>query len=420
MSTPSSKQRRAFSVAKQGAIELGGRTGMAEWLGRAFKAAGEKAEGETPAGLELTHGFHSYPARLHPSTTRVLLECFQPKWLLDPFCGSGTVLVEGVHAGCAVVGGDINPLAVRIARAKTWSGTQNERKALGLAATSIAEDAIEAGKESRRAGHKRQPVGDSYRNRQLAGWFPPHVRRELEYLADRIAVVAEGNRDQGDILWVALSSILYKVSYRASDTDDSKVERNIARGNSARLFDARVQALLDGLEELAENRVSGRPRIYEGDARKLGDKGLKDESFDLVLTSPPYGGVYDYARHHALRLAFLDVNPKRFVEQEIGAKRQFEKGYPGALPRWTEDLGLCMAEMERVAKKDAHVVVVIGDSVAGGKRVAADDLTTHVAGEGLRLEAWAKQTRPVFSAMEKQVFEGETKYEHILAFRKVG
>ena len=79
-----------------------------------------------------------------------------------------------------------------------------------------------------------------------------------------------------------------------------------------------------------------------------------------------------------------------------------------------------MAEMERVAKKDAHVVVVIGDSVAGGKRVAADDLTTHVAGEGLRLEAWAKQTRPVFSAMEKQVFEGETKYEHILAFRKVG
>jgi tRNA G10 N-methylase Trm11 len=39
--------------------------------------------------------------------------------LLDPFCGSGTSLVEARLAGLAAVGIDLNPFAVLLARANT-------------------------------------------------------------------------------------------------------------------------------------------------------------------------------------------------------------------------------------------------------------------------------------------------------------
>src|SRR5262249_30208950 len=75
------------------------------------------------------HGFHSYPARMHPLTARRLVEAFSRPGdaVLDPFCGSGTVLVEARLAGRGAVGVDANPLAVRLARLKTAPTTPEQR-----------------------------------------------------------------------------------------------------------------------------------------------------------------------------------------------------------------------------------------------------------------------------------------------------
>src|SRR3990167_5731469 len=70
-----------------------------------------------------THGFHKYPAKFIPHI---------PKWaigkylngsgnrtILDPFCGSGTTLVEGLLAGHNVIGLDVDPLSSLITKVKT-------------------------------------------------------------------------------------------------------------------------------------------------------------------------------------------------------------------------------------------------------------------------------------------------------------
>src|SRR5579871_4085709 len=46
------------------------------------------------------HGFHTYPARMHPETAARLVRAFSEEGhaVLDPFCGSGTVLVEAMIA----------------------------------------------------------------------------------------------------------------------------------------------------------------------------------------------------------------------------------------------------------------------------------------------------------------------------------
>src|SRR3989344_4915342 len=72
---------------------------------------------------EYTHGFHTYPAMMIPQIARKLINIYgkDAKVLLDPFCGSGTSLVEASLTPHIVEahGFDLNPLAVLIAKVKT-------------------------------------------------------------------------------------------------------------------------------------------------------------------------------------------------------------------------------------------------------------------------------------------------------------
>ena len=191
----------------------------------------------------LTHPFHSYPARLHPATARVLVELVAPGAgdapIVDPFCGSGTSLVEARAAGVRAIGVDLNPLAVLVARAKTWTAPARRRKDLHTIGHEITGLALAAGKAARRSGAApaamRAPAGfdPNARNRRLASWFAPHVRRELELIAGQLDQLRPRDPELADVLTACLSAILYKVSSRTSDTDPTWIERNIPRGEVA-------------------------------------------------------------------------------------------------------------------------------------------------------------------------------------------
>ena len=68
-----------------------------------------------------THCFHTYPAMMIPQIARKLLKTYgvESGWLLDPYCGTGTSLVEASLFGTHSVGCDINPLVRLIATAKS-------------------------------------------------------------------------------------------------------------------------------------------------------------------------------------------------------------------------------------------------------------------------------------------------------------
>jgi tRNA G10 N-methylase Trm11 len=434
---PSGKDRRAFSTVRApGRIERGGDAALSGKLAAALEQAREHHE----VAESLTHPLHAYPARMHPATARALVhialasatarqagELPLGPLVLDPYCGSGTVLVEGRYAGARTVGVDANPVAVLISRAKTWTVPAERRSQLREYGYRIAAATLNEGRAARRAGYEqpglRSPRGmdPRIRNRRLVHWFPPHTRRELEHMAGQIDDVRQDDSELADMLTVALSAVLYKVSRRASDTDPSRVERRIGRGAAARLFRGRVDLLVAGLDDLASASDAPPAAVYRGDARNLRRMGLHKGSVDAVITSPPYAGTYDYAEQHRLRLDFLGLSSQAFRRSEMGSRRQFTG--PGsarrrARRRFTRALAGSFREMARVLKPGNVAAVIYGDSVAGERPAWADEVLSAAIGDAFEMVAWAWQERHKLDERERMAFGERPKREGVFLLRR--
>jgi len=398
-----------------GAVTSSGEPALAAALADALRAANR----DQITAESLTHPVHSYPARMHPATARALVELLvgpeverggNPR-LVDPFCGSGTTLVEARFAGAAAFGVDANPLAVRVAHAKTWTALRREREQLRIQGMRIADRSMVETKAARRSGYeapperKRHPAAEAL----LTGWFPKHIRRELEFLYSAILARPPA---QAELLLVPLSAILHKVSFRASDTDRRKVEKRIARGFPTRLFRDRVAMLCAGLDDLASEHRAPIPEVVLGDARHL----PRGWSAEAIVTSPPYAGTYDYAEHHDLRMAFLEIDPKSIQAREIGARRH--QGGRAGLHQWRDDTRSWMQAAAAIMGSGRMMAIVVGDSVAGKTAVFADRELPTLAPDTLELAATASQTRAKLGGAERAAFGDHGKREHILLFRR--
>ena len=421
---PTARRRALSTVAAPGRIGSDGEPAAARALAEALAAARDREIAES-----LTHPLHTYPARMHPGTARRLIEGVMRRAkpgsrLVDPFCGSGTVLVEARAAGVPALGLDLSPLAVMIARAKTWTVDPRRRRLLRDLGHRISGEVLAAGKQARRAGYEapvdRRPEGfdPNARNRRVGPWFPPHVRRELEDLAVRIDAVRADDAELGDVFTVCLSAILYKVSYRASDTDPRKVKKTIARGMAARLFAQRVDLLVAGLHDLAARRAPP-PEVIAGDARRLGEVVPPGGAAGIV-TSPPYAGTYDYAETQRLRFDFLGIRHRDFDEGEIGARRGFDAAADGTRPfaRWRDDLAEVIGQMAAALAPGGYAALVIGDSLAADRAMRADEDVRAALDDRLAMVAWAWQERPMLGAAERRAFADRSKREHILLLER--
>lgn len=371
-----------------------------------------------------THPFHTYPARLHPATARVLVELVGQGdgTFLDPFCGSGTTLVEARANGLTCVGSDLNPLAALVAHAKTWTAPPRRRKELRETGHAIAGSVLAAGKAARRAGAEsaplRKPKGfdPNARDRRLAAWFAPHVRRELEDLAAHIDDVRERDVDLADVLLACLSAVLYKVSSRTSDTDGTWTQRNVGRGQAARLFVQRIELLVAGLNDLSKVHAPI-PIVRELDIRRL-DTLVPDGTASGIVTSPPYAGTYDYAEHQRLRFDFLALRHREFEDGELGTRRSFADDPPAARAAWNRALSGFVAKIAAALAPGARAALVIGDSVAANRAIfALDDLRDALTGD-LVIEAWASQERPMLGQAERRAFGDMAKREHVAVLKR--
>jgi 16S rRNA G966 N2-methylase RsmD len=391
------RRKQAFSVFG-GAVEQAGDAETAA-------ALAELLAPDPGLARALTHGFHSYAGRMHPSTARLAIARFsQPgQDVLDPFCGSGTVLVEAMAAGRKAKGSDASPLAVIIAQVRSSTLGPEGRQRLVEEARQIAETSAE------RARKRQRPEIPSWARRESDRFFP-HVAFELYGLR---ALIGETKEDEvGRALRACLSSILVKFM-RGSDEAEA---RRIGRGVPSHFFAGRAEELARGLEALERRAPADTPvpQIRVADARDLGL--LAADGFDLILSSPPYAGTYDYAEHHDVRFLWLGLPRDNLDRVQVGAR---DEGLGSAVQRWRHDRQRWLSEMARVARRGAAIILQVGDGVVAG---APEDAACAVEDEARRTRlvpvARVSQARPPHDYRLRQIFAGHPRREHVVMLRK--
>jgi len=397
------KIRRALTHVGAQNVETDGDAESAAKLAHALDVppASQEAGKEGPDRAHV-HGFHAYPARLHPTTAARLIDLAGAPHVLDPFCGSGTVLVESMIAGLAATGIDLNPLAVRLSECKTRARTDEEIAEIPTAAQRIRAHADE--RRTKRAGATHRYGAADVR------LFDPHVLLELDGLASRIAL--EKGHLRRD-LEIVLSAILVKVSRRASDTREHETPRRIAAGYTAKLFFRKAEELARRLREfhaLVSN--DARARVIEGDSLEM------RETAAAIVTSPPYAATYDYLEHHEARMRWLRLDSNALARGEMGARRRYATLDPrAAREEFQSELARFFSAAVRALPSRGKIAIVIADSGVRGGALRADEIARAAARQsGAIFVARASQRRPHFHARGQAAFRREPRAEHAILF----
>jgi SAM-dependent methyltransferase len=358
------------------------------------------------------HGFHSYPARLHPATAASAIEALSVPGgsVLDPFCGSGTSLVEAKRLGRHGIGSDLNPLALELCWLKTLAPAEDFLDLLKRASAGC----VEFGDDRRLA--KAGPL-EPY-NQATRRAFPIHVLLELDSLQHAVRAVADTRVRRA--LLLVFSSLLTKVSNQQSDSSKKVVVPRLRSGFTIDLFGKKVTELCEQLRQYRALLPANapKPKFFERDARQL--TVVTSASVDLIVTSPPYPGVFDYLEHHRLRLKFLKLADATFRMREIGARRNYETlDFGAAHARWRAEFVPCLQEMGRVLRPGGHAVLIVADSAVAGQALRADQLLTEWArATPLRVVMTASQQRPNFHGESREAYRSHGRSEHLLLLER--
>ena len=216
----------------------------------------------------------------------------------------------------------------------------------------------------------------------------PHVRRALA---------------------MVFSSIVHKVSRQRSDTAEEVAERRIRKGLTTEIFARKAQELGERWDQLSAEARGPAPEIYLEDARRL-PRLMGTRKADLVLTSPPYGGTYDYASHHKRRIAWLGLSDRELARNELGSRRQLSR--EGGAAMWDRDVSELLRSLAAVTREGGWIVLVLGDAQVAGQRVGAREQIGRLApAHGLELAATASVPRDDWRG-------GARREEHLLAIRR--
>jgi len=229
---------------------------------------------------EYTHGIHPYPAMMIPQIARRLIETYgkHATLLFDPYCGSGTTLLEGVLAGIHAIGTDLNPLARLIARVKT-TPIHTERFNHQVCHFQKLELSANA------------PI-PNFPN--IDYWFSQNVQRDLS--AIKLYIDSIKDVRIADVFRVALSMTVRKASLaRNSQFKLHRIPQNQISSHNPDSFGLMFETLSMIGKRMKDmvNALPVRNQLPEihnfNSVESIPSNVILPKTVDLIVTSPPYG-----------------------------------------------------------------------------------------------------------------------------------
>jgi excisionase family DNA binding protein len=328
----------------------------------------------------LTHGIHPYPAKFPPQIPARLIEILtRPgEVVLDPFCGSGTTLVEALRLNRAVVGTDINPVAVLLSEAKTLRVTHDTECTMEELEHAVESDAARERGEPMLFSHReppcRSPPPPSIPN--LNHWFGSIAIKEIGFVLGRIERLTD--KAAGKAARAALSSIVVMASNQDSETRYTARSKNLVPGEILGAFLRKLREMRGLLVAFREATPAREARVLLVDARHL--PADRVGPVDAVVTSPPYANAFDYHLYHRHRLYWLGYDPAELRRLEIGSHLNYQRRGNG-IETYRRDMKHCLESIANVLKPGRPCAFVVGDSIFFGKVVDNAKVIADVACE---------------------------------------
>lgn len=304
-----------------------------------------------------------------PQLIEYLLEkvCPDASVVLDPFCGSGTVLFEAAQRGSVGIGSEVNPAAWHLASLVSLSG-QPVAEFVRLKSALLDMRSTNASANLHSSSQAPERVIDTVKS--LGS--DPALQKCLT------AAILLGMGDKPDITHDSLSRGLLSVA-----------------------------GILDELKS-----YSGSAKCFLGDARSL---AVDSETVDAVVTSPPYINVFNYHQNYRPAVELLGWNPLRAASSEIGANRKNRGNRFLTVVQYCMDMAQVLNELARVCKQGAPVVFVVGRQ----SNVLGCSFRNSYLIESLMRESAGYQVLQTEERMFSNRY-GQNIYEDVIIARRVG
>ncbi len=343
-----------------------------------------------------THCFHSYPAMMIPQVAGRILDEFgkKAKLLFDPYCGTGTSLVEANIRGINAIGTDINPLARLIAKVKT---------------TVIPLDTLDRYLKdfndlifSVRLGKTKITTKiPNFKN--INYWFKKETQYWLAVIKEYIQKIK--NSDVQDFFKVAFSETVREASL--TKNGEFKLRRipksQIERFNPD-VFSIMMNKLIRNRNGMAEyirlKNNESTSKIYDFDTvYEIPKNIILPESIDIVITSPPYGDsrtTVAYGQFSRLSNQWLGFEKFNELDKKCmgGMKRReiknfgfdpldevllqiakIDKNRAYDVVSFYMDYGNSINNVSKVVKKGGIVAYVVGNRRVKGIEIPNDEIT---------------------------------------------
>lgn len=318
--------------------------------------------------------------------------------VFDPFCGGGTTLIKAKLVGYNSIGLDISPFSVFLSNVLTKSYNVSR---LSNTLTKISHE-INPNVEIPDVAILNKSFSDS----------------SLTYIYSLRDSISALQRPERDFFLFSLLSILNNVSKAKKSGGFLRIteQKKVPPSAVEKLFIKTSEKLISDVKIFKYSGASARATI--GDARKY-PSFIKEESYDAILTSPPYPNRHDYTRIYELELLLGFINSNQTLKNlrydtlrsHVEARKRFDaNGYVkplllekkidelnnrelnnyqviSTLEGYFEDMYLCLKEMAAVLKPHKHIGLVVSNVRFAGVMIPVDELLAGIGEQvGLKLK----------------------------------